>query len=219
MNPDLAGKVVLVTGASGGIGSAIARAFAAEGAKLALHYHRHRAAVGALQRELQSSPRDGAHDAPHPEDVVHPTVSAVQPVEAFALKADLTNEAEVKRFFAQALKRFGRIDTLIANAGWWEKKEVPLHQMSFPQWQRTIEEVLTTCFLSLREFLRIARRQKRGNALLIASTAAVFGEAGHADYAAGKAAIAYGLTRSLKNEISRLAPQHGPTSNHIATSR
>ena len=244
MNPDLAGKIVLVTGASGGIGSAIARAFAAEGAKLALHYHRHRAAVGALQRELQSSPRDGAHDAlhtagggrtrlsstrrsragkaatvrvaqscgalrtdaPHPEDVVHPTVSAVQPVEAFALKADLTNEAEVKRLFAQALKRFGRIDTLIANAGWWEKKEVPLHQMSFPQWQRTIEEVLTTCFLSLREFLRIARRQKRGNALLIASTAAVFGEAGHADYAAGKAAIAYGLTRSLKNEISRLAP-------------
>ena len=206
MNPDLAGKVVLVTGASGGIGSAIARAFAAEGAKLALHYHRNRAAVGALQRELQSSPRDGAHDAPHPEDVVHPTVSAVQPVEAFALKADLTNEAEVKRLFAQALKRFGRIDTLIANAGWWEKKEVPLHQMSFPQWQRTIEEVLTTCFLSLREFLRIARRQKRGNALLIASTAAVFGEAGHADYAAGKAAIAYGLTRSLKNEISRLAP-------------
>ena len=181
MNTELAGKVVLVTGASGGLGSAIARGFAIEGAKLVLHYHRRRAAVAALQRELA-------------------------PPETLAVRADLTKEGQVQRLFAQALKRFGRIDTLIANAGWWETKEVPLRQMSLAQWQRTIDGVLTTCFLSVREFLRLASRQKRGNAVLIASTAAVFGEAGHADYAAGKAAIAYGLTRSLKNEISRLAP-------------
>src|SRR5437870_4049731 len=49
-------------------------------------------------------------------------------------------------------------------------------------------------------------RKKRGNAVLIASTAAVFGEAGHADYAAAKSAMAFGLTRSLKNEIAQLAP-------------
>ena len=182
MNPELVGKVVLVTGASGGIGSAIARAFAAEGATIVLHYHRNRRSVAALQREL-------SHD-----------------VRTLVVKADLTSEAQVKQLFSRAMKTFGRIDTLIANAGWWETQDVPLHKMSLGQWQRTIEGVLTTCFLSVREFLQIAARQKQGNAVLIASTAAVFGEAGHADYASSKAAIAYGLTRSLKNEISRLAP-------------
>jgi 3-oxoacyl-[acyl-carrier protein] reductase len=180
MNPELAGKVVLVTGASGGIGSAIARAFAAEGATLVLHYHRHPRVVKALQSELN--------------------------VSTLSLKADLTRESQVKLLFKQALKRFGHIDTLIANAGWWEKQDVPLHQMSLRNWQRTIDGVLTTCFLSIREFLGVAARQRRGNAVLIASTAGIFGEAGHADYAAAKSAIAYGLTRSLKNEISRVVP-------------
>jgi len=66
--------------------------------------------------------------------------------------------------------------------------------------------VLTSTFLCLREFFRLVAKQKRGNAVLIGSTAAVFGEANHADYAAAKAAIAFGLTRTLKNELSRLAP-------------
>jgi 3-oxoacyl-[acyl-carrier protein] reductase len=108
--------------------------------------------------------------------------------------------------YAEVLKRFGRIDSLVANAGSWEVRDVPLHEMSLRQWQGTLSGVLTTTFLSLREFLRVVARQRQGNAVLIASTAAVFGEAGHCDYAAGKAAIAYGLTRSIKNEIARLAP-------------
>jgi len=184
MNPELAGKVVLVTGASGGIGSAIAHAFAAEGATVVLHYHRNRRSIADLQRELSH-------------------------VRTLAVKADLTQETQVKQLFSRAMKAFGCIDTLIANAGSWETQDVPVHKMSMLHWQRTIEGVLTTCFLSVREFLQVAARQKRGNAVLIASTAAVFGEAGHADYASGKAAIAYGLTRSLKNEISRLAPHTG----------
>ena len=121
-------------------------------------------------------------------------------------RADLTSEAETRRLFAEAVKRFGRVDILVANAGAWETRDVGLHEMSLRQWRRTFEGVLTTAFLSLREFMRMVAKQKQGNAVLIASTAAVFGEAGHADYASGKAAIAYGLTRSLKNEIVRLAP-------------
>ncbi len=181
METDLRGKVVVVTGASGGIGSAVARGFAAEGARVVLHYHRDRAAALKLLEELQDA-------------------------ECIALGADLTREPDALRLFRQVLKRFGRVDTLIANAGAWETADIPLHEMSLRQWRQTIDGVLTNVFLSLREFLRIVARQRRGNAVLIGSTAAVFGEAGHADYAAGKAAIAYGLTRSLKNEIARIAP-------------
>jgi 3-oxoacyl-[acyl-carrier protein] reductase len=181
MDTYLRGQVVLVTGASGGIGSAIARKFAAEGARLVLHFCRGKDKVATLQRELKGA-------------------------ETFAVRADLTKEPEAKRLFALAARRFGRVDTLIANAGDWETRDVPLHNMELRQWRRTLEGVLTTAFLSLREFLRFVAKQKRGNAILIASTAAVFGEAGHADYASGKAAIAFGLTRSLKNELSRLAP-------------
>jgi len=181
MNTALADKVVLITGASGGIGSAIARKFAAEGAKLALHYRRSRSQINALCQDLNQS-------------------------DSFLVQADLSKEAQVKRLFAKTLNHFGRIDTLIANAGSWVTADVPLNRMSVRQWQQTLDGVLTTTFLTVREFFRIVAKQKQGNAVLISSTAGVFGEAGHADYASGKSAIAYGLTRSLKNEITRLAP-------------
>ena len=83
---------------------------------------------------------------------------------------------------------------------------MPLHKMTPRQWQHTLDNVLTSTFLTLREFFKIVAIQKRGNAVLISSTAGVFGEAGHADYAAAKSAMAFGLTRSLKNEIARIAP-------------
>lgn len=179
METDLANKVVIVTGASGGIGSAIAQKFADEGAKVVLHYRRQRASVEALKLPKER---------------------------ALLVGADLTKEAAVRRLFEAAVKRFGRVDTLVANAGSWETRDVPLQEMSLRQWRATLDAVLTATFLSTREFFKCVARQKQGNAVLIASTAAVFGEAGHADYASAKAAMAYGLTRTLKNEISRLAP-------------
>ena len=181
MDSQLENKAVLVTGASGGIGSAIARQFAAEGAKLVLHGHRNRAALARLQRELSS-------------------------VESIVVHSNLTKEAAVKTLFAQAIKQFGRVDTLVANAGGWETRDVPLQKMSLRQWRATLDGVLTSAFLCTREFFRVVAKQKHGNAILIGSTAAVFGEAGHADYAAAKAAMAFGLTRTLKNELARIAP-------------
>jgi 3-oxoacyl-[acyl-carrier protein] reductase len=181
MNAGLSGRVVVITGASGGIGSAVARQFAQEGARLVLHYHHNRAAAEALRRELSA-------------------------VDSIVVLADLTKEREVVRLFDRATRYFGRVDSLVANAGAWEARDVALHEMTLKQWRTTHDVVLTSAFLSLREFLRRVARQKRGNAVLIASTAAVFGEAGHADYASAKAAMAFGLTRSLKNEMSRLAP-------------
>ena len=181
MNTNLTDKVILITGASGGIGSAIARAFAGEGAKLVLHYHRNLAGARKLQRELAAA-------------------------EPLLVRADLTKESQVKNLFTLASRRFGRVDTLVANAGSWEIRDVPLHRMSLKQWRGAQDGVLTSAFLCVREFFRLVEKQKRGNAVLIGSTAAVFGEANHADYAAAKAAIAFGLTRTLKNELSRLAP-------------
>src|SRR5579862_2750138 len=181
MDTGLAGKVVMITGASGGIGSTIAAQFAAEGAKLVLHYRSNRGHAEALQRKLKS-------------------------VDSLIIRADLTKEAEVRRMFAKATKRFSRIDTLIANAGSWESRDIPLHSMTLRQWQHTFDNVLTGTFLTMREFLQIAAKQKQGNALLISSTSGVFGEAGHADYSAAKSAMAFGLTRTLKNEMARLLP-------------
>jgi 3-oxoacyl-[acyl-carrier protein] reductase len=108
--------------------------------------------------------------------------------------------------FATAQRRFGQVEVLVANAGAWENCDIPVHRMSLRQWRETLDTVLTSAFLCVREFLRQVEQQRRGNVVLIGSTAAVFGEAGHADYASAKAAMAFGLTRTLKNEIARLAP-------------
>ena len=181
MESELKGKVVLVTGASGGIGSAMARAFAGEGARVVLHYRTDRGRVNALAREIGEA-------------------------DSLIVRGDLSEEDDVRAVFAGATRRFGGVDTLIANAGSWETRDVPLQDLSLAQWNRTLTGVLTTAFLTARAFFRLVAKQKRGNVVFVASTAAVFGEAGHADYSAGKAAVAYGLTRSLKNEIVRIAP-------------
>ena len=181
METALRNRVILITGASGGIGSGLARNFAAEGARLVLQYRSGRVRAENLRHDLAET-------------------------EILLVQADLSKEAQARKLFERALQKFGRIDTLVANAGSWETRDVPLHAMTTRQWLQTFEGVLNTTFFTVREFLRVVACQKQGNLTLIASTAAVFGEAGHADYAAAKAAIAYGLTRSLKNEIVRLAP-------------
>ena len=193
METGLAGKVVVITGAAGGIGSAIAAQFAAEGANLVLHYRSSGANAEALQQQLTRSASATAR-------------SLNKTAESIVLRADLTKEVDVRRMFEKTLKRFGRVDTVIANAGAWESRDIALRQMSLGQWRHTLDNVLTTTFLTLREFFQIVARQKRGNALLVSSTAGVFGEAGHCDYASAKSAMAFGLTRSLKNEIAKIAP-------------
>jgi 3-oxoacyl-[acyl-carrier protein] reductase len=183
MDAALQGRCVLVTGASGGIGLATAKAFAEQGAKLALHYHRQRQPLRELQERLN--------------------------VPSVIVRADLRDQREAERLFAEALETFPRIDVVVANAGVFKSEPVPLHRMTTEQWRETLETDLTSAFLTCRGFLRHLADDPRECAVIVVvgSTAALFGEAEHADYAAAKAGMVYGLTLSLKNEIVRLAPR------------
>jgi 3-oxoacyl-[acyl-carrier protein] reductase len=180
METGLAGKCVLVTGASGGIGEACARAFAAEGARLALHYHRGRERAEALAAELDGS---------------------------LPVQADLTREDEAERLFDELRERFDGLEVCAAVAGAWPEEDVPVWDLPLERWEATLRANLTMTFLTARGFLREVERAGHGSLVLIGSTAGVFGEAGHADYAAAKSAIVHGLLLSLKNEIVRVAPR------------
>ena len=178
MDTELRGKSVLVTGAAGGIGSALARTFAAEGAKVGVHYR------SSEERALAIAKETGG----------------------VALQADLTIENEADQLIPAAVKELGRLDVLIANAGVWPSHDEPVWQMSLERWRATIAANLDSVFLSCRAFLKHVAETKTGNIVIISSTAGLIGEAGHSDYAAAKSALAGGFLKSLKNEITRIAP-------------
>jgi len=170
---------VLITGGSGGIGSACARALAAEGARLVVHYNRGEERARALSGELGGTP---------------------------IARADLTVEAEVERMFDEVRAALGSVDVCVAVHGVWPREDVPVWELPLERWEETLRQNLTATFLVARGFLREVERNGHGSLVLVGSTAGVFGEAGHADYAASKSAILDGLLLSLKNEIVRIAP-------------
>jgi 3-oxoacyl-[acyl-carrier protein] reductase len=178
MELGLEGTAVLVTGASGGIGSATARALAAEGARVGVHYNASADAAEELAREIGG----------------------------IALQADLRDEAQADALVPNAVEVLGGLDACVANAGNWDPEDVPLARMSLARWRDTIESNLTATFLTARGYLRHVEAAGHGSLVLVGSTAGIFGEAGHADYASAKAAMTNGLLLSLKNEIVEAAP-------------
>ncbi|MCP4304877.1 MAG: SDR family oxidoreductase [bacterium] len=178
METGLAGKGVLVTGGAGGIGSAIARAFAAEGAKVAIHYNTSQQAAEALAAE----------------------------VDGVAVGADLRDETAADALVPAAVAALGRLDVCIANAGKYPVEDLPLWEVSLERWNGTLATNLTSTFLTARGFLKHAAVTGTGSLVMVASTAGIFGEAGHADYATAKGGILSGLLMSAKNEASRIGP-------------
>jgi 3-oxoacyl-[acyl-carrier protein] reductase len=189
MDLALADKTVLVTGASGGIGRALAQAFLGEGARVALHGNTQ---FDAMEEWVAGRP-------------------AAERERSLCLRGDVTNPADTDAMVHAIGEAWGRLDVCIANAGIWPTEDIPLHDMDEARLRRTIDVNLLGSVWTARAFLRLLaatgpRDDGHGASLLfIGSTAARFGERHHADYAAAKAGLA-GLMETLKNEIVDLDP-------------
>nr|GAT52585.1 predicted protein [Mycena chlorophos] len=187
MDLQLKGVHVLITGASGGIGLETARLFLQQGAKVTAHYNSNRTTLEMLISEFGSGC-------------------------VLAAQAELTSEAEVARLFTEANTALGPVAVAIINHGIWPTEDVPIAELSLERWQTTIDTNLTAAFLVARDFLQQLKPasddvKDKASICFIGSTAGKYGEAGHGDYAATKSALMYGLTRTLKNEIVKIAPK------------
>jgi 3-oxoacyl-[acyl-carrier protein] reductase len=171
--------VALVSGASGGLGRAIAIKLAAAGYKVAVHYHANNAAAARLCRAIR---RSGGT--------------------ALAAPADLQERAEVERLVAQIVRRWQRIDLLIHAAG--TLRDGLLLRMTPADWHRVIAAHLTGGFHLLQLAGRVMMKQRRGHVVTIGALAGVAGRAGQANYAAAKA----GLIALTKTAAREWGPYH-----------
>jgi NADP-dependent 3-hydroxy acid dehydrogenase YdfG len=174
----LAGQVAVITGASRGLGLAIARALAAEGA-----------AIGAIARA--GAELDAA--------VASLAASGGQ---ALAAPADVTRATEVDRAVRSVIERWGRIDVLVLNAGTWQG--APIHETSEDTWDLLLDLNLKGAFLALRAVVPKLIEQRRGTVVGIASLGAFVGQPGSAAYAASK----WGLRGLLESAALELKPHH-----------
>ena len=170
---DLTGKTALVTGATGGLGGAIARALHQQGAVVALSGTRQEA-LDALAGELK--------------DRVH------------VLPCNLADKAEVEALVPKSEERMGRLDIMVANAG--ITRDNLLVQMSDEAWDEVIAVNLTASFRLARAAIKGMMRRRLGRIIGITSVVAVTGIPGQANYAAAKAGM-IGLVKSLAQEYAR----------------
>ncbi len=177
MARDLEDRSVIVTGASGGVGSACARLFAAHGAKLTL-VDRNEASLSALAAEINT--------------------------EALTLALDVTSEDDMVQMASRTVERFGGIDTLVAAAGILRTGGEPrtVIDTSYDEWRTVIEVNLTGTFLSNRAVLADMLKRGSGDIVNISSTTGRQGRAFDAPYAASKSGI-IGLSESLAEEVGR----------------
>jgi 3-oxoacyl-[acyl-carrier protein] reductase len=170
---DLTGKTALVTGATGGLGSAIARALHQQGAVVALSGTRAEV-LDRLAGELK--------------DRVH------------VLPCDLADKAQVEALVPQSEERMGRLDILVVNAG--ITRDNLLVQLSDEAWDEVIAVNLTASFRLARAAIKGMMRRRAGRIIGITSVVAVTGNPGQANYTAAKAGM-IGLIKSLAQEYAK----------------
>jgi 3-oxoacyl-[acyl-carrier protein] reductase len=191
----LAGKRALVTGGASGIGRAIALAFAAEGADVAVNDVAPEAQIEAVVAEIEA--RGGR---------------------ALAIRADVADEAAVLTMFERALARLGALDVLVNNAGILIEK--PLLETTAADFDRLLGVNLRGAFLVGREALRVMARRREGRVINLASELAYLGRANCSAYCASKGGV-LSMTRSWAREfapailVNAIAP--GPTDTAMLT--
>lgn len=172
----LEGKSALVTGASRGIGAAIALRLAAEGAKVAVNYS------GSL-------------------DAANAVVQAITEAggEAVAVRADISDPTACTALVDTVMSEFGRLDVLVNNAG--ITRDGLLVRMSDEDWSSVIATNLTGVFSMTRAAGKIMMKARSGSIINISSVVGISGNAGQANYAAAKAGV-IGLTKSVARELA-----------------
>ena len=179
-------QVALVTGASRGIGRAIAFALAQEGAKVVVNYSSSAAAAESVVAEIQQ-----------------------QGGEALALQADVSQTEQVDQLVEKTQEKWGKIDILVNNAG--ITKDNLLIRMKLEDWQAVLALNLTGVFLCTRAVGKLMLKQRRGRIINIASVSGQMGNPGQANYSAAKAGV-IGLTKTLAKEFA----SRGITVNAVA---
>lgn len=182
----LTDQVAIVTGASRGIGRAIALELARQGARVLVNYQSSAAAAQAVVQQI-----------------------AAAGGEAHAHLANVADEHAAAGMVAACLDRWGRLDLLVNNAG--ITADAPMIRMKDEQWHAVIETNLTGVFLCCRAALGPMRARGYGRIVNIGSLAGLAGNVGQANYAAAKAGLV-GLTRALAREVAH----EGITANVVA---
>ncbi len=178
----LSGKVALITGGSRGIGAATVRMFVAAGAKVLFSYEKAATTAAGLIKELGE-------------------------VNCAAAACNLSGTDTALQLVDTTIKRFGRLDILIANHGVWPPQDAPIDQMSEAQWRNTVAINLDSVFALIKHSVAQMKGQPRsgpaaGHIVLVSSTAGQRGEAFHADYAATKGAL-ISMVKGLSTELAK----------------
>ena len=182
----LDGKSALVTGASRGIGRAVALKLASEGAKVALNFAGNEAAAEAVKQEVEAA---GG--------------------EAILVRGDVADEAAVQAMVQKTADAFGRIDILVNNAG--ITRDGLLARMKEEDWDAVLSTNLKGVFLTTKAVAKLMMKQRAGRIVNMASVVGRTGNAGQANYAAAKAGV-IGFTKTIAKELA----SRGVTANAVA---
>jgi 3-oxoacyl-[acyl-carrier protein] reductase len=170
-------KIAVVTGASRGVGRAIALAYAREGANVVVNYASNEAAADQVVREIEALGR-----------------------KAVKIQGDVAKKEEATAVIQEAKDHFGRLDILVNNAGF--SKPAMLLKMTEEQWDQVVDLHLKGAFLCTQAAAQIMKEQKSGKMINVTSVAGLVGTVGQINYSAAKGGL-LSFTKSAARELAR----------------